>query len=173
MVEIKKNDGQSLVELVVGLLAVVLVLMGLLQIGRISLEHTQTLLDARKEADELAMDISFDPVDPGLPYAWGVAPGEDQRSYSLDDVVLHGSPDVIIEDVVAHASPDELNDWIGENELEPMRYPGSFTEAFDLTSAQGSSGTIELYPIIRNLVSDDDRIRLTREVWMPWLRGVQ
>jgi hypothetical protein len=168
-----KIAGQSLVELVVGLLAVVLVLMGLLQVGRLGLERTQTMMDGREAVDEVVMDSSFEPLDPGAAYGWGVADGPDRRSYSQDDLLLHGSPELIIEDVVEHATPEALAIWAGETAITPLEYQEDFMQAFDLSYEQSSSGIIELYPIIRNLVTDDERIIIRRRVWMPWLRGVE
>jgi len=166
------NGGQSLVELVVGLLAIVLVFIGILQIGRIAREHTQILMNAREEVDEMVIDDTFEAIDPAPTYAWGVDPGGDGRDYSQDDVVLASSPSLIIDDVVAHSTPEELDVWLATNAINDLEVPATFMQAFDLTYGQSSSDIIEFYPIIRNLVTEDDRIRMDRRVWMPWLRGL-
>lgn len=170
-----KNDirGQSLVELVVGLLAVVLVLMGLLQIGRLGMEHTQTLLDGREKADELTITEDFDPIDPTAQYVWRVSDGADDRSYSQDDVRVPGEPQEIIDNVVEHAEPANLEIWMPTNSLAALERPDDFMQAFDLTYGQSHSERVELYPIIRNLVVEDEYIRLQRRVWMPWIRGIR
>ena len=164
--------GQSLVELVVGLLAVVLVLIGILQIGRLSMEHTQVLMDAREEADEIASADFFTPSEPGADYLWRVAEGPDERSYSVDDRRIPGEPGEIVDSVVAHAAPSALREWMPANALAAIENPATFMGAFDLMSGGSASERVELYPIIRRAVVDDDYIRLRRVVWMPWLRGL-
>lgn len=166
------RDGQSLVELVVGLLAVVLLLMGILQIGRLGMKHTQTLLDGRKEADFIAGNDEFRSVDTPVGYAFGVTEGSDDRSYSQDDVVVKGNPDEIIDNVVGHADPGSLRIWMPTNSISPLENSASFMQAFDLIHTQSHSERVELYPIIRNLVADDQYIRLSHDVWMPWMRGL-
>lgn len=170
---ISSRAGQSLVELVVGLLAIVLVFIGILQIGRIAREHTQILMNAREEVDEVVIADTFEPLNPAPDYAWGVDAGADGRDYSQDDVVLADNPNRIIDDVVAHATPDELDVWLSTNAIADLQVPATFMQAFDLTYEQSASGIIEFYPIIRNLVAEDERLRMDRRVWMPWLRGLR
>lgn len=171
-VGISDRSGQSLVELLVGLLALVLVLMGVLQIGRLAHEHTQILMEAREDVDRVVIDDDFEPLDPPPSYAWGVHVGDDGRDYSQDDVVRIDNPDLIVDNVVAHSTPEELELWLSPTAIEELELSDRFMQAFDLTYEQRSSGIIEFYPIIRNLVAEDDRIKMNRRVWMPWLRGL-
>ncbi len=167
------KSGQSLVELVVGLLALVLVLMGLLQIGRIGMEHTQVLMEARRDADTLVMQDRFLRPEPGAFYADGVVEGRDRRPHTQHDYTMPGDPGRIIRDVVAHANVEDVSVWVPENAMEDFQYPSSFMQPFDLTYSHRMSDSIEMYPIIRNLVAGRDSMRVSRTVWMPWLRGVE
>lgn len=162
-----------MVELVVGLLALVLVLMGLLQIGRIGMEHTQVLMDARRDADMLAMQEDFLRPDPGAFYALGVVEGRDQRPHTQHDYTMQGDPGNIIQDVVTHARVDDISAWIADNPMQDFQHSSSFMYPFDLTYSRRISDSIEMYPIIRNLVAGQDSMRIGRTVWMPWVRGVE
>ena len=168
----KRIKGQSIVELVVGLLAIVLVIMGILQVGKLGMEHTQALMQARELADELAINEDFEPLSPGAEYIWRVSEGGDERSYSLDDERLPGDPQPLIDNIVEHSKPADLRTWMPSNQVSPRMYPDRFMGGFDYTVGHTYSERIELYPIIRNLVVEDEYLRMRRRVLMPWLRGL-
>ncbi len=163
-------SGQSIVELTVGLLAVVLVLIGILQVCRLGMEHTQVMMNAREQVDEMALDdgLEFSGIIPD--YLQRVAEGGDQKSYSQDDMLVGGDPQEVRRKIIAHTNPDLLRIWVGTNSMNSLDESSILVDEFDFVYGQSQSKSIELYPIIRNFVVENDSIRMSRRIWMPWMR---
>lgn len=163
-------SGQSMVEMTVGVLAVVLMLVGILQICRLGMAHTQVLMDAREQADEMAIDdqLELSDITPG--YLQRVVEGNDEKPYSEDDQMISGEPQEVRDTIIAHSTPKLLRGWVSVNTMNSLNDSSILVDEFDFVYGQGHSENIELYPIIRNLVVEDESIRMNRRVWMPWMR---
>lgn len=159
--------GQAIVELCVGLLALLLVFVGLLQIGRLGRVHNETMLAAREEAAAYASgEVSGDSSDAEYILNWMI--GRDGSRHSADDFPVRGNTAPFYSEIVAVADPDRMADYSADNSLTKLDETGTPMEEFDLL--RGYSGkTVELYPLINNLVYRKKRIRVGSEVWLPRL----
>ncbi len=166
------RSGQALAEMVVGLVAIMLLVVGLLQIGALSREHTKTLLDARAEADMLAMSPVHAEhlMGPGFIQDW--EEGIQGVRYTQKDRALPGDPQSILSNVVDHALPPALYRAVGEQRVHRLSESLTVTDGFEFVRGHSYGERVEMLPIMRRLVTPEESLRMEHEVWMPWVRGL-
>lgn len=162
-----------MVEFLVGLVAVLVLLAGLLQIASLTKAETDTMIDARREAAEKAMS------DPALlataDFVGDVLVGADGSTYSADDEHTTETSDdfisYIVEPSAGSASEWAIIDAVPSNSFTTIR--SSAVPSYELGMVQGdASDSIPLISAVQKLIYDDDSIEVESEVWMPWLRGI-
>lgn len=159
--------GQAIAELVVGLIALLVVIMGMLQIQSLALAHTQTLNDARAEAGGYALDSSYIPHYSPPVWISDINPGRDKIRYSQDDQKMQGSPSLVTDGIVAHANPAELSKYASGNELSAASSAYGLMNELYLTHGRQRS-QVETFPLIRSIVYNADVIQLQSDVWLSW-----
>lgn len=168
----RSRAGQALVEMTVGLVALMLLLAGLLQIARLSLEHTRTMMAARELADRYAMDDHFnDPAQMPL-YISDWQPGRDGVRYSQHDQPIGGAFQEIQLNVLDHARPHDLTARRGPNPIQRVDQSARVSDAFFLMRAEQRGERVPTLPLMRRLVTNDEWLQMDHTVWMPWTRGL-
>ena len=166
------TSGQAAAEFVVCLLALMLVIMGMMQVatmGRASLYLHAAL---RGEAGEKAMDDGR--LGTSAPYISDWAPGPDGIRYTADDEPTPGMASKITGDLAAYS----------------FRAPGDATYAadsllpFSMLSLGESPGQVlrftheegriyvSLFPLIQQLVYRKEKVAIKEEVYMPSMGGL-
>ena len=165
--------GQAIVEMVVGLVAILVVFAGFLQLGRMAHEHTKIMMEARAEAGEfaLAQTYALQAPAPQYLYTWGV--GDDGRRDSRDDKPMFALTKDVRDDLLAHSKPDQLGGAVGENPVTRAYDDDALLDVFSLVHGREESEDIPLYPVVRHLLYDADSIRLESDVWLSWARSIE
>jgi len=158
--------GQATAELVVGLIALLVVFMGMLQIQSLARAHTQTLLAARQQAgqDALTSPYLLRNALPRWISDWQA--GNDNITYSRDDAARLGSAGAANEGIIMHANPNSLNTYVPGNELSAAS-TATLSEFF-LTHGQSVSQPMDLFPVIRSLVYGANSIQFQSDAWLTW-----
>lgn len=170
---IHEKNGQAMVEFIVGLVAVLVLFAGLLQVVSLTQARTETIVAARREAGQRAIAASANHMAPD--YIRHVLEGPDRSRYSADDAHTLANP-YLLQNVVISRAASDPSDWIvidaaPNTALSDLRAnPNPITD-FGFLSGRDSR-TIEVIPTIRDLVYDANSITVETEVWMPWTRGM-
>ena len=159
-------------ELVIGLVAVVVLVAGLLQIGMLARLHTATMTEAREEADRYALSAAYLLAGSGPRYIRDWRDGPDERSYSRDDKAYDAAYSRIREDIVKHAKPDELAKEVGGNRFTALNADKYPVNSFEYVRGDGNSGPIELLPVTRRLLYAQDPVDVKSTVWQVWTTGI-
>jgi hypothetical protein len=165
--------GQAMIEFVVGLIAVLALFAGLLQIASLTRARTDTMVNARRNA---AVRALMDPTLLSTPdYIEAIAVGPDGSSYSVDDTPAIGSPSVFVATTVDPSAADAAGwDLIGSapgNAFTALRT--SAAPMYDLQMVQGADReTVPVMPAVQHLMYDAASITVESQVWLPWIRGL-
>lgn len=167
-----RKSGQALLELVVGLVAILVLFAVIVQLGRLQRAHTQTLLEARAEAGERAMQQGYTVTLPGPQYIRDWEPGSDEKAYSQDDIPRLGSPGILASNILSLALPQPLADYVPDNPITEHS-PSVNMDAFSLVNGTAQSESIALLPIIQRLIYAEDSITMDARVWLTWTEGIE
>ncbi len=155
--------GQALLELVVGLVAMLVVIAGLLQIGGLNRLHTRAMIEARGDAAQRVYG-TVNTLDSH--YILDCTPGDDGRRYTRDDGFTLASFATFQDHVLDYAQLPALP-------LQNVR-PGnpvdslSVSPDFDLVHGQMTYAT-NLFPIVRDLIYNANSIDVRADVFMTRL----
>ena len=166
-------SGQAMVELVVGLVAVLVLFAGLLQIIGLTQTQTDVLVNARREAGQRAMAGTANRMAPDYIRFWEEGP--DESRHSVDDRHTAADPGrfrtTVIEELASDPSDWLVVDAVPGNPFSDLHDNANPISDFGLLNGTDSD-TVDLIPTLRNLVYDSDTITVESEVWMPWMRGM-
>ena len=171
------RSGQALVELLVGLVVILVLVAGLLQVASLTNTESDVMADARAEAGELAMmdvDSSIDLVY-GTDYIHDWQPGSDTTRYTPDDVWSQGNPAGFENQIVNRASPTpagwDIIDAVPDNRFTRLRKSGDPISCFGLVKGHEKK-SVEVIPAVRELLYRADTIQVESEVWMTSTKGI-
>ncbi|MBU0679440.1 MAG: pilus assembly protein [Verrucomicrobia bacterium] len=167
-----RRAGAAMVEFVVGIVAVLVLFMGLLQIAQLARKRTRAMLEAQAEAGMYSMSDELIIALPGPQHIYDWDPGSDERPYSEDDSPILGSSAMINADIIRHARPDDLETYAGGNRISSLYHAPDFVTEIGLVHGEAKSENIPLYPIIQHLVYRDESIRFEEDVWLTWTKGI-
>lgn len=160
------RGGQAMIEFLVGLVAVLVLIAGLLQVAELTMKHTDAMVEARLDAGETALSGLFPLSNPDYIESWNEGP--DQIRYTTDDASSRGGSSEFTDSIANRAAADDAG-WAIINAaggnipvLHEHPDPVSF---FGLVKAE-SEDTVSLIPAIRELVYRAETIRIRSEVWM-------
>lgn len=161
------SSGQAIAELVVGLLALLVVFMGMLQIQRLAHNHTQTLMAARAQAGQDALNspyiLRFNA--PSWVADWSA--GRDNIRYTQDDTIQAGGPAAAMAGIVARANPAALQTLAPGNALSAAASSSTLMNEFYLTHGQATTNA-DIFPLIQAWVYRTDSIQLQGNAWLTW-----
>jgi hypothetical protein len=170
---LSSRSGQAMVEVLVGLVALLVLIAGLLQVASLCSAQTKTMVEARHQAGELAM-LDAEPISvPNYIQDWQEGP--DGKRYTKDDVFTTAAAATLQDTIVSKASPDSFGwtiiDGVPKNRLSRIHKSGM--PQTELGFVKGSDSTnVDLLPIIQKLVYKADSIKVDSEVWMTWTKGI-
>lgn len=166
------KSGQALLELTVGLVAILVLFAVIVQLGRLQRAHTETLMEARAEAGERALQGSYTITLPGPDYIRDWEPGNDEKAYSRDDTPQLGTAATLANNILSIAQPQQLAEYVPDNPI--TEYSTSVNmDAFSLVNGTAQSEDIALLPIIQRLIYSADSISMEARVWLTWAEGVE
>ena len=167
------RHGQAMIEFVVGIVAVLVLFAGLLQIIELSTTRTDAMIEARCEVAQAAIGGADVRGTPSYLETW--EDGADERNFSADDEPTIGNQGSFRSAILDKAAGNDdyawqtLNDM--PNDVSDLRASDAPVSRFGLLRGQ-ESVTISLIPAIRHLVYDAEEIEIECTVWFPALGGI-
>ena len=165
--------GQAVVEFVVGLVVVLVLLAGMLQLAALTKAQTDTMVEARRRAGEEAVDVNVPMDDPEFIRDWEA--GADGFRHTADDAYSSGDA-IDFQAVVVEHAVDDPDDWRVLDEAQTTHvsdlHRGVNPVDFFGLLRESSSETVELMPAVRELIYDKDSITVRSDVWMTWTKGI-
>jgi hypothetical protein len=164
----ERKSGQAMVEFVIGLVVVIVIIAAMLQVGSLSMQHNNAMIEAREEAAESAMSTLglMDNAD----FISEVTIGNDESTYTRDDEKEMAIPSDISNRILTHADPDGLSQIMPLNPVSAMDSAPLPQAAFGLVRGYESK-EVELLPAVQHLLYDRPSIDVEGEVWMIWTTG--
>jgi hypothetical protein len=167
------RSGQAMVEVIVGLVALLVLTAGLIQVASLTRAQTDALVQARELAGASAfMEV---PISAYPEYIYEIEAGPDGRTYSGDDETTDADASAFNNDVVEQLvrDPDE---WDVIDQLPSSPFSSlhdALTPATEFGLLKGEATvTVELLPAVRSLLYRADEIDVECDVWMTWTRGI-
>ena len=169
----KGRAGQAMVELLVGLIAVLVVSAGLLQLTSLCTAQTEAIVEARRSVG--LRSISDVPIAASPQYIRFWREGADGYRYSADDTTTRADPQAFQTMFVQRAVRDPA-DWtvvdaIPGNPLTSLRGNPMPVTQFGLLGER-EDRTIPVIPIVQRLLYDANTIEIRCESWMTWTREI-
>jgi hypothetical protein len=175
---LSSRSGQAIVEMLVGLVALLVLITGLIQVEALSSGQTATMVQARRLAGLAAINGSNLAFTPKFIAKWQVGP--DGKRYTKDDVVTSGDTAEFENTIVNKASPD-ASEWTGiidsvapgsrENELSVIHQSGMPQAQFGFVKGSDSTN-VDLLPAVQDLIYRADSIKIVSDVWMTSTKGI-
>jgi hypothetical protein len=172
-VDTKRTSGQAMIEVMAGLVALIVLIAGLLQVASLTRAQTDAMVEARQEAGTLA--LLEEPFSEFPDYIQDIQVGPDGRSYSHDDTTTDALPSEFNQDITERVT-EQPSDWdvidaLPNSPLSSLH--NAFTPATEFGLLKGdASETITLLPAVINLLYSADEITVESDVWMTWTRGI-
>lgn len=165
-----RDGGQAMVEFTVGLVAAAVLLAGIVQFGMLARAHARTMRIARQEvAGYVLVPAYFGSLDARYTLDW--TDGNDDRTYSRDDVQIENPAAVTASDVAdaARLDPGALAGEVGPNPVSDLAMSPSDMTCFFLVHGHHSSSVTNM-SLIRRLVfgADTDCIHTESDAFMVW-----
>jgi len=158
-----------MIEFIVAIVCVVVIFVGILQIGLLGMARTEVMVEARHQAGAMAM---LDIIESSLPdYIKDWDEGPDTRPYSADDRSTPGDANAVATRIAAYADPSQVNAVLPDNIITRLERNPEFEIGLGLLKGDARE-TVPLFPAITHLVYDADEIRVEGDVWIPWTRGI-
>lgn len=167
------RHGQALIEVIVGLVVVLVLVAGLLQLASLTKTHTDVFVSAREEAGDAAMQEA--PFSQFPSYIRDVTTGPDEKTYSSDDEFTIANSEIFNQSVVEMSASNSadwaLLDSVSDNPVSGLHDTQFPQNEFGLLYGEASE-TVPLIPAVRHLIYGADEIEVKSEVWMTWTRGI-
>ena len=165
----RRRSGQAIVEFVVALVCILVLLAGIIQICVIGLRHSRLMSEARREAGQKAMSDSSSFAGPR--YIFACTAGKDGIAYSADDDKTDGDPADLTVGVASHANPVDLDGVRPGNPVSALAESEFPQYMFGLVEGE-KHDSVDLIPIVRELIYGRDSVDLKASVWMTWTKGL-
>ncbi len=167
------RSAQAMIEVMVGLVALIVLIAGLLQVASLTRARTDAMVAARDEAGGLAMLDA--PISELPDYIYQIDAGPDGRTYSYDDETSTANPAafdaVIVDQAVSEADEWEVLEALPTSPFADLHGSLAPAGAFGLLKGDASE-TVTLLPAVRSLLYRADEIDVECDVWMTWTRGI-
>ena len=163
------KKGQAMVEFVVALVVILVLVASIIQIGTMGVRHSRLMEEARREAGRKAMQAASSFAGPQFIGACTVGP--DGIAFSRDDDVIEGDIGSFSAGIVSYAHISDL-DAIRPGSPVSVLAGSPFPQyMFGLVDSERQE-TINLIPIVRELIYRQDSIVLKGKAWMTWTSGL-
>lgn len=158
--------------MIVGLVALLVVFAGILQLSILGFEQSRTLLDARAKAGQYALADVYSLESPGPRFIQDWTEGDDRSRHSADDTATAADPTMAARILANPSHPSQLNGYLPGNEISQLS-DSSLLAGFDLVTAREHSEYIQLLPAVRHLLYDRESIRLEADACLAWTKGIR
>jgi hypothetical protein len=171
------RNGQALIEFIVGLVVVVVLFAGLIQLATLTRLHTEAMVQARREAGERAMSelAGNYQMASSADYIEKVEEGEDDSPYSRDDTFEKGNPFSFDEIVVSRAAEDSggwgILDRAPAGDIARLHGSGDPVSLFGLVKGD-EEASVPVISAVQSLLYNSDTIDIEVEVWMTLTEGL-
>jgi hypothetical protein len=167
--EHESRAGQAIVELVVALVVLLVLVGGIITLGRLSRAQTVAMREARRAAGVAALSDAAPFAGPA--YIDGRTAGPDGATYSRDDATTAGNAADFQTRVVGYGRPDALGDVLPGNEVSLLSGTAFPQFMFGLTYGEHDV-TVSNMPVVRHTMYNADTIRVHGEAWLTWTKGI-
>ena len=162
-----------MIEVIAGLVALMVLTAGILQVASLTMVQTETLVTARGRAGSSAMGSA--PISAFPDFISDITDGDDGRSYSTDDEREAGS-EVDFLGLVVDRSASSATDWdtldaVPASPMTVLRRSGSPVAEFGLVEGTATR-SVDLLPAVQRLLYDDEEITVRSRVWMTRTGGM-
>jgi hypothetical protein len=162
-----------MIEVLVGIVALIVLIAGLLQVASLSAGQTGTMVTARKKAGDNAMNGGQVASVPDYIKDWQVS--SDKKHYTADDTFSPADANQFEGTIIEHAAVDSsgwtIIDSVPHNRFTIIHKSG--TPQYDLGLVEGHDSTnVYLLPVIQELVYRADSIKIDSKVWMTSTKGI-
>jgi hypothetical protein len=162
-----------MLELMIGLVALMALVAGLLQVASLTRAQTDTMVEARAEAGRHSfgsLGISERPQ-----YIREIDAAPDGRTYSYDDTRTTAGGGAF-HDIIISQATSEPDQWTVLSDLHNTSFSelnnsGNPISVFGLIEGTASE-SVSLQPAVRSLLYRADLINIKSDVWTTWTRGV-
>lgn len=162
-----------MVEFVVGIIAVLILFAGLMQIASLTKTHTDTMVEARRLAAEQAV-IDMDTLSPSE-YILQWRNGADGKPYTRDDEYGNADPGAFGERMVERASATaagwDVIDLAPNDDISYLHNNPDPSSSFGLVKGS-AHGTVDLLPAFQKFIYAAPRIDVGCDVWMTQTKGL-
>jgi hypothetical protein len=170
---LRPRSGQAMVEVIVGLVALIVLAAGIIQVASLTRAQTDAMVQAREAAGASA--FSDVPISVYPEYIHEIEEGADERTYSNDDTFTDADASAFNSTIVNELVTGQ-NEWDVMDEL-PNSHFSSLRDALTPSTEFGllrgdASVTVQLLPAVRSLLYRADEIEVECDVWMTWTRGI-
>ncbi len=159
------KSGQSVVEFCIGLVAILTVVTGVLQLGLMGIGRT----NARVEATEAAAVESMSPPNTSFQtihtYVRAVTAGPDGRAYSADDTETIAGVNEVYERILEANQPSVLSGYVSGNDLANIQNQVDMQAMTGLVRGSAIESGIPVMPIVRELFFDQNSVDIEMDVW--------
>jgi len=170
------DSGQAMIEFCIGLIVLLLLITGIIHVGRMARISLGIHSEIRGDAGERAMLSGFGTTAEAIS-DWDS--GADGIRFTADDrAQINSARSMAIMNAVASRSARNDDDW--QKVMDKTRLPFSMAQLRNQTGLPVFLGFIhreravdmQVDPAIRQLVYDAPEVRIKEEVWMPQMGGL-
>lgn len=167
------RSGQALIEVCVCMIGIVAILLAMLELTRISMLRTTTMMEARANvAAIMQSEVVLFPT-PQFLQTWNE--GLDGKRYSPHDVPVTADSASFYNTTVQRSVADAA-DWNilsrTPNPVVTLRNAPAIPAAHFGLLKGDASATTTLLPGFQRLVYRDSSLTIESEVWMTWTKGI-
>jgi len=167
----RSRSGQALIEFMVGIVAVIVLLGGAIQIGRISTERTRAMQQATRSAHQLAL-FGDDASAYVPPYMVNWMVGNDERRHSTDDRRIVGSGNAVMNAADQIAQSQRLREQGVDHPMTALPDSAAVLASTDFVRGTSASLGIPVLPVIRNYVYRANSLSVDASAFMVWSGGL-
>ena len=160
----RSHSGQAMMEFLVGIVVVLVVVGGLIQLGMLSDLRTTNYMDATEEAANWSMTNGGD--DSLIyPYIERIDDGPDSHTYSADDREIGKNAVDVYNGIVRYGRPDDVAQHTRDNAWTELGSANDIMDELGMVRGSKSTTSLRFLPIVRNLIYQADRIDIRTEVY--------
>lgn len=161
-----------MVELVVGMVALLVIFSALLLVARLGDRHTHAMIEARAEAGQYAMSDIYMLESPGPQFIYDWDEGPDGRRHSADDRPQSADPTLAATVLVNPSKPREIELLVPGNQVSALS-SGSLLSGMHLVHGLERTEELPLSALEQHLIYGAESVRVEANVWLSWTKDLQ
>ncbi|WFB35639.1 pilus assembly protein [Kiritimatiellota bacterium B12222] len=159
------KSGQAMVEFCIGLIAILTVVAGTIQLGRMGLARMEARVDATGTVSALSMNSGSTSIRLVRNYIQENTEGLDGRTYSMDDTSTIGNAAEVYDQLLRNNHPQLLHRYAPNNTLASIQNSIDLMGETALVSSTSYEYDIPVMPIIRKLIFNQETVDLEVSSW--------